>query len=71
MTKSPTTCTQQIALLRSRGRFVEDESFAEEALSRINYYRLSAYFRPFNTGNDSYLPVTFFGEIYHLYEFDR
>jgi len=71
MTKPPTTYAQQIALLRSRGCFVEDESFAEEALSQINYYRLSAYFLPFKTGDNSYLPGTSFIKIYQLYEFDR
>jgi len=71
MTKPPTTYTQQIALLRSRGCFVEDESFAESALSRINYYRLSAYFLPFKASDDSYQPGTSFNKIYQLYEFDR
>ena len=71
MTKPPTTYAQQIALLRSRGCFVEDESFAEEALSRINYYRLSAYFLPFKSSDDSYQLGTSFNKIYQLYEFDR
>jgi len=71
MTKPPTTYAQQIALLRLRGCFVEDESFAESALSRINYYRLSAYFLPFKASDDSYQSGTSFEKIYRLYEFDR
>ena len=71
MLKPPTTYAQQIALLRSRGCFVEDDSFAEEALSQINYYRLSAYFLPFKASDDTYLLGTSFDKIYQIYEFDR
>ena len=71
MIKPPTTYTRQMVILRSRGCAIEDEVFAESALSRINYYRLSAYFLPFKAGDDSYLPGTSFNNIYRLYEFDR
>ncbi len=37
----------QVALLKSRGLQITDESFAVAALTRNGYYRLSAYWLPF------------------------
>jgi abortive infection bacteriophage resistance protein len=37
---------QQIEKLQSRGCAVEDKNAAIGILSRVNYYRLSAYFLP-------------------------
>jgi len=69
--KQPTTYNQQIEKLRSRGCQVTDTSFCIKVLSRINYYRLSAYFLPFRKPDESYLPGTDFNDIYQIYEFDR
>lgn len=41
------TPVQQVALLQSRGMVITDTARAEECLSRIGYYRLSAYWYPF------------------------
>jgi len=43
MLKPPSSYEQQIAKLRDHGCTVSDEAFCEEVLSRISYYRLSAY----------------------------
>ncbi len=36
----------QIAVLKSRGLIVEDDSFALHKLDYISYYRLANYWRP-------------------------
>ena len=45
-TKRPTTIAEQIAILKDHGCIISDSTFAEEILSTINYYRLSAYSPP-------------------------
>lgn len=47
------TTDQQIALLRSRGMSITDEDRAKACLSRIGYYRLSAYWYP-NRRSETY-----------------
>lgn len=71
MLKQPSTYKQQIEKLREHGCVVSDEEFCEEVLTRISYYRLSAYFLPFITSKDTYKSGTDFIKIYNLYEFDR
>jgi len=69
--KQPATYEQQIEKLREHGCDVTDEVFCKEALSRISYYRLSAYFLPFRTSQGKYKTDTKFIKVYNLYEFDR
>jgi abortive infection bacteriophage resistance protein len=69
--KSPTTYKQQLEKLRSRGCHIPDIPLCEGILSRINYYRLSAYFLPFKDANGNYMPGTDFNSVYQIYEFDR
>jgi abortive infection bacteriophage resistance protein len=69
--KPPTTYNQQLEKLRSRGCQFSDISLCETILSRINYYRLSAYFLPFKKADGNYLPGTDFNAVYQIYEFDR
>jgi abortive infection bacteriophage resistance protein len=69
--KNQTSYEQQIEKLRSRGCIVQDEAFAKEILSNINYYRLTAYFLPFKQPDDTYKPGTDFNTVYEIYEFDR
>lgn len=45
-TKQYLTTEQQIALLKSRGMTISDDDKASACLSRIGYYRLSAYWYP-------------------------
>lgn len=68
--KSPKTFAEQVEILASRNLIIENKKWAEEVLSRVNYYRLSAYALPFKTGDRFNDGVTF-GDIYELYEFDK
>jgi len=43
------TYQQQLELLKNRGLIVKDEKFAIIKLQHISYYRLSAYFLPFQS----------------------
>lgn len=68
--KEPTTYTQQVEKLKSRGCIISDESKSIDFLSSVGYYRLSAYFLPFKKADDAYMPGTTLERIYHIYEFD-
>jgi abortive infection bacteriophage resistance protein len=69
--KLPTTYSQQIDKLRSRGCKINDVPFCTKVLSEINYYRLSAYFLPFRKKVRTYKYGTDFNTIFQIYEFDR
>lgn len=75
-----------VALLISRGMLITDKPKAELCLSRIGYYRLSAYWYPFResktetdptTGGkrvvvmDNFKPDTKFTTVHDLYVFDK
>lgn len=73
-TKPPLSFENQIALLESRGMAIPDHDRALRYLSHINYYRLRAYWLPFetNTGTGhSFRPGTTFDSALTLYVFDR
>ncbi|PIP78476.1 MAG: CAAX protease [Ignavibacteria bacterium CG22_combo_CG10-13_8_21_14_all_37_15] len=70
---------EQISLLQSRGLIIEDEKYALNCLSHINYYRLSAYIYPFLLDNEDHTykekhifkeNVTF-QNVIDIYNFDR
>jgi Abortive infection bacteriophage resistance protein len=69
--KLPTTFGEQMRLLQSRNCIITDESACIEALSKINYYRFSAYLIPFKEPDGSYRDGTTFARVYRRYEFDR
>ena len=69
-TKRPTTYSEQIQILKERGCIISDEGFCRDKLQAVNYYRLTAYFLPFKSGN-GYIEGTNFERVYRLYEFDR
>ena len=62
---------QHVALLKSRGLLVADESVAAEFLSRVNYYRLSGYAIPFLQNRERFLDGARFDELLAVYRFDR
>lgn len=75
--KRATTIDEQIALLKSRGMIISDESKAREVLSDIGYFRLCTYFFPFETTypqdhhrTHQYKPGTKFEDGVALYYFD-
>jgi len=69
--KKPASYGEQVAKLRENGCIISDEAFCLDALSRINYYRLSAYFLTYRTANGKFKSPMDFNDIYRLYEFDR
>lgn len=69
--KTPLSFTDQLALLKSRGISVADELKAISILQEISYYRLSAYFLPYQSVKDTFNPGTTFKQIIDTYSFDR
>lgn len=73
--KPPLTFDQQINLLKSRGMTVPDHHRAARYLAHINYYRLRAYWLPFeepdSSGDHHFKPGTEFGQVLSFYIFDR
>ncbi|MBI4742891.1 MAG: Abi family protein [Betaproteobacteria bacterium] len=72
-TKPATTYTEQVALLQQRGMGIADESKAAFYLQHLNYYRLAAYWLPFEADHAShtFIPGTRFDDVLNLYIFDR
>lgn len=72
-TKPSTTYDQQIAILRQRGMHVDDEEVAKFYLQHLNYYRLSAYWLPFEVNHNphQFHSGTRFKDALNLYVFDR
>jgi abortive infection bacteriophage resistance protein len=76
--KPATTIDAQIALLRERGLDVSAEDLARRWLTTVGYYRLSAYWLPYElppeagrTRSKRFRPGVRFEEIIDIYTFDR
>ena len=71
--KPATTYTQQVALLQQRGMITENPAEAEFYLQHLNYYRLSAYWLPFEANHTThqFKPETRFTDVLNNYIFDR
>ena len=74
--KLPLPVEKQIKLLESRGMVIPDHARAIRYFSNINYYRLRAYWVPFEeatpaTGNHKFKAGTTFDDVLTLYIFDR
>ncbi|MCE1226250.1 MAG: Abi family protein [Geobacteraceae bacterium] len=72
-TKPATTHSEQVTLLQQRGMIVDDISEAAFYLQHINYYRLGAYWLPFELDHATHQikPGTRFSDVLNLYIFDR
>ena len=75
-TKPALSIDDQIALLRRRGMVIDDEGQARHYLARISYYRLRAYWLPFEgeppaEGDHAFKTGTRFDDVLSLYIFDR
>jgi len=68
--KNPTTFAEQVEILKSRDLIIENEETAKDILSRVNYYRFSAYTLSHKT-NDLFNNKITFNQIYQLYIFDK
>ncbi len=69
------TFDEQINILKQRKLIIPNNYFALSKLQRINYYRLSAYFLPFQHNKDGdkkddFLDSSSFEDIIQLYYFD-
>lgn len=74
--KPPLSITDQIAKLKTRGLELGDEQRVERYLHSIGFYRLSAYFIPFEDKSRTDIEHAFqggthFDDVLNLYIFDR
>ena len=67
--KPPLTLDQQVDRLIERGLQVPNHNLAVKTLQAISYYRLSAYFLPFQKEPNKFNDGTKFEDILQLYEF--
>jgi abortive infection bacteriophage resistance protein len=72
-TKPSLSIDSQINLLKSRGMLFRDIDLAKHYLSHMNYYRLRAYWLPFEMDkiNHAFHQNVFFEDILQYYKFDR
>ena len=73
--KEHKTFDEQLQLLKDRNLIISNDTYALAKLQHINYYRLSAYFLPFqypkkSENKNKFLPNTTFEDIINLYYFD-
>ncbi|HEY4761477.1 MAG TPA: Abi family protein [Thermoguttaceae bacterium] len=68
--KPPLTVEQQVELLLSRG-MIGDRTLIASQLASVSYYRLSGYWLPFRSTDDSFKPGTTFENVWQRYVFDR
>ena len=69
--KEPLSFSDQVSLLKSRGLKIENAGKAEQYLQAISYYRLSAYFLPYQKIKDTFDKGVTFKQIIDTYSFDR
>lgn len=69
--KIPLTFNDQIILLKGRDLIIADEPKAHSYLQEISYYRLSAYFLPYQKAKDKFEDNITFEQIIKTYSFDR
>ncbi|MDI9357366.1 MAG: Abi family protein [Phycisphaerales bacterium] len=69
--KPPKLFSEQLQQLKDRNIYVEDDSKALFILANISYYRLSAYFLPYQSTKDWFDDGTTFKQIIDTYSFDR
>lgn len=72
-TKPPLTLEAQVDQLIDRGMRVPDRERALHALAHLNYYRIGAYWLPFEADHESHRfgPDADFDRVLALYSFDR
>ena len=69
--KPPKSFQEQLQQLKDRNLIVEDDTKSRSILANISYYRLSAYFLPYQSKKDWFDEGTTFKQIIDTYSFDR
>lgn len=69
--KTPLSFRDQVSLLKQRDLIIDNEPKAIDYLQEISYYRLSAYFLPYQKTKNTFNPNTNFKQIIDTYSFDR
>jgi abortive infection bacteriophage resistance protein len=69
--KKALTFKDQLELMKSRGLTINDENKTISYLQEISYYRLSAYFLPYQKTKDTFNSNVTFDQIIDTYSFDR
>lgn len=69
--KEPLTYHEQVTLLQKRGLHIPNRNEAIIHLQQISYYRLSAYFLPYQPAKDTFSKGIDFKQIIDTYSFDR
>lgn len=69
--KNPLSFEKQLQRLKDRKLIISDDDKALHYLSQISYYRLSAYFLPYQKVKDIFDADTTFKQIIDTYSFDR
>lgn len=71
--KFPKTIDEQIELLLFRGMIIKDRPKVHDILTHVNYYRLGAYWLPFEQDHENHIFKlgTCFDDVLNLYIFDR
>ena len=65
--KRKKTFDEQIDLLKNRNLIIDNEKQAKYILSKVNYYRLSGYFKYFYQSENRFKEGTSFDDIYNIY----
>lgn len=68
--KSPKTYEQQVEIIAGKGFLVDDKESCIAFLNRANYYRLSAFFLPFQNREGLYYQEIPFKRVQRIYDFD-
>lgn len=70
--KKPTTFADQVSKLEERNMIIENKTTATQFLTKVSYYHLSPYWKPFCIkDSDNFENNTEFTRIIELYEFDK
>lgn len=69
--KPPLSFQEQLDKLKERGLIISDEEYALKKLSQISYFRLSAYFLPYQSQKDTFNNTVDFKQVIDTYSFDR
>ncbi|MGL6107714.1 Abi family protein [Romboutsia sp.] len=70
--KKAKTFDEQVDILEERKLLIADREETKRILARVNYYRLSGYFKYFYVeGKEEFKEGTTFDELYKLYKFDE